>query len=46
LVGLLLSFFVEGAAGFWGSILVAFVGACLLIFAVRAFSGRQTALRL
>ena len=27
--GLILSFFVEGTAGFWGSILVAFVGACV-----------------
>ena len=39
--GLILSFFVVGAAGFWGSILVAFIGACVLIFALRAFSGRD-----
>jgi uncharacterized membrane protein YeaQ/YmgE (transglycosylase-associated protein family) len=38
--GLLMSFFVAGATGFWGSIFVAFVGACLLIFIVRAISGR------
>jgi uncharacterized membrane protein YeaQ/YmgE (transglycosylase-associated protein family) len=44
--GLILSFFVEGTAGFWGSILVAFVGACVLIVLVRAISGRQAALRL
>ena len=44
--GLLLSFFIEGTAGFWGSILVAFVGACVLIVLVRAISGRQAALRL
>jgi uncharacterized membrane protein YeaQ/YmgE (transglycosylase-associated protein family) len=44
--GLLLSFFVDGIVGFWGSILVAFVGACVLIFLVRAISGRQPALRL
>jgi uncharacterized membrane protein YeaQ/YmgE (transglycosylase-associated protein family) len=44
--GLLVSFFAEGAAGFWGSILVALVGACVLIFVVRAISGRQEALRL
>jgi uncharacterized membrane protein YeaQ/YmgE (transglycosylase-associated protein family) len=44
--GLLLSFFVEGTAGFWGSILVAFVGACVLIILVRVISGRQAALRL
>jgi uncharacterized membrane protein YeaQ/YmgE (transglycosylase-associated protein family) len=44
--GLILSFFIEGTAGFWGSILVAFVGACVLIVLVRAISGRQPALRL
>ena len=44
--GLILSFFVVGAAGFWGSILVAFIGACVLIFLVRAISGRRSALRL
>ncbi len=44
--GLILSFFVEGTAGFWGSILVALVGACVLIILVRVISGRQAALRL
>jgi uncharacterized membrane protein YeaQ/YmgE (transglycosylase-associated protein family) len=44
--GFILSFFIEGTAGFWGSILVAFVGACVLIVLVRAISGRQPALRL
>ena len=44
--GLILSFFVEGTTGFWGSILVAFIGACLLLFVVHAFSRRQAALRL
>ena len=44
--GLIVSFFVEGTAGFVGSILVAFIGACVLIFLVRAISGRQEALRL
>jgi uncharacterized membrane protein YeaQ/YmgE (transglycosylase-associated protein family) len=44
--GFLLSFFVEGATGFAGSILVAFIGACALIFLVRAISGRQASLRL
>ena len=44
--GVMLSFFVEGAAGFWGSIFVAFIGACVLIFLVRMISGRQAALRL
>ncbi len=44
--GFLVSLFVEGTAGFLGSILVAFVGACVLIFLVRAVSGRRAALRL
>jgi uncharacterized membrane protein YeaQ/YmgE (transglycosylase-associated protein family) len=39
--GMLTGFFVEGAAGFWGSILVAFLGACVLIALVRAISGRR-----
>ncbi len=29
--GLLVGFFVEGSAQFWGSIVVAFIGACVLI---------------
>jgi uncharacterized membrane protein YeaQ/YmgE (transglycosylase-associated protein family) len=36
--GFLMSFFVEGATGFWGSIVVAFIGACVLIAIVRALS--------
>ena len=44
--GFLLSLFVDGTVGFWGSILVAVVGACVLIFLVRAITGRQAALRL
>jgi uncharacterized membrane protein YeaQ/YmgE (transglycosylase-associated protein family) len=44
--GFILSYFVEGAAGFWGSILVAFIGGCVLIFLVRAIGGRRAALRL
>jgi len=44
--GFLVSLFVEGTTGFLGSILVAFIGACALIFLVRAVSGRQAALRL
>ena len=32
--GFLVSLFVDGTVGFWGSILVAFVGACVLIFLV------------
>ncbi|MBX6314827.1 MAG: GlsB/YeaQ/YmgE family stress response membrane protein [Isosphaeraceae bacterium] len=38
--GFVLSYFVHGTAGFWGSILVAFLGACLCIAIVRAFAGR------
>jgi uncharacterized membrane protein YeaQ/YmgE (transglycosylase-associated protein family) len=44
--GVLVSVFVEGTVGFWGSIGVAFVGACVLIFLVRAISGHRAALRL
>jgi len=44
--GFLLSLFVDGTVGFWGSILVAVVGACVLIFLVRAITGRRAALRL
>jgi uncharacterized membrane protein YeaQ/YmgE (transglycosylase-associated protein family) len=29
--GFVTGFFVEGAAGFWGSVVVAFIGACILI---------------
>jgi uncharacterized membrane protein YeaQ/YmgE (transglycosylase-associated protein family) len=36
--GLIFSLFVEGAAGFWGSIGVAFVGACVLVAITRAIS--------
>jgi uncharacterized membrane protein YeaQ/YmgE (transglycosylase-associated protein family) len=38
--GFLVSFFVQGMAGFWGSILVSFLGACVCIAIVRALSGR------
>ncbi len=44
--GFLVSLFVEGTAGLWGSIFVAFIGACVLIVLVRAVSGRQASLRL
>src|SRR5579859_984695 len=37
----LISFFLEGAVGFWGSILVAFLGACLLIAILRPFRSRS-----
>ena len=42
LVGFLVGFFVQGTAGFWGSIAVAFVGACALIALVRALGPRTT----
>jgi uncharacterized membrane protein YeaQ/YmgE (transglycosylase-associated protein family) len=44
--GLLTGFFVEGSAQFWGSIVVAFIGACVLIALVRLIGGRQATLRL
>ncbi|MFL5240998.1 MAG: GlsB/YeaQ/YmgE family stress response membrane protein [Gemmataceae bacterium] len=39
--GFLMSFFVEGDAGFWGSIAVSFIGACVLIAIVRALAPRS-----
>jgi uncharacterized membrane protein YeaQ/YmgE (transglycosylase-associated protein family) len=39
--GFLVGFFVHGVEGFWGSIVVAFVGACAMIAVVRAVSGRK-----
>jgi uncharacterized membrane protein YeaQ/YmgE (transglycosylase-associated protein family) len=33
--GLAASYFIEGDAGFWGSILVAFLGACIVIAVAR-----------
>ena len=39
--GFVLSYFVHGIQGFWGSIFVAFIGACLCIAIVRAISGRR-----
>ncbi len=41
--GFLMGFFVQGATGFWGSILVSFLGACVFIVIARALSGRQVA---
>ena len=38
--GFLMGYFVQGVAGFWGSIFVAFIGACVLIAIVRAVAGR------
>jgi len=39
--GFVTGFFVEGAMGFWGSVLVAFVGACLLVAISRVFTTRR-----
>ena len=43
--GLLTGFFVDGSTQFWGSILVAFIGACVLIALVRLMGGRRAHLR-
>jgi uncharacterized membrane protein YeaQ/YmgE (transglycosylase-associated protein family) len=40
--GLIFSLFVQGQAGFWGSIGISFVGACILIAISRVFAPRQT----
>jgi uncharacterized membrane protein YeaQ/YmgE (transglycosylase-associated protein family) len=40
--GLVFSLFVEGDSGFWGSIAIAFIGACILVAIVRALSPRTT----
>jgi uncharacterized membrane protein YeaQ/YmgE (transglycosylase-associated protein family) len=40
--GFLLGFIVPGDVGFWGSIGVAFVGACVVIFIVRLLAPRRT----
>jgi uncharacterized membrane protein YeaQ/YmgE (transglycosylase-associated protein family) len=41
--GFMVSFFDTGIAGFWGSIFVAFLGACVFIAISRAISGRRVA---
>jgi uncharacterized membrane protein YeaQ/YmgE (transglycosylase-associated protein family) len=38
--GLICSLFVEGIAGFWGTVLVAFIGSCILVAIVRALAPR------
>jgi uncharacterized membrane protein YeaQ/YmgE (transglycosylase-associated protein family) len=43
--GVLAGYFVEGTAQFWGSIVVAFIGACILIALVRLIGGRRATLR-
>jgi uncharacterized membrane protein YeaQ/YmgE (transglycosylase-associated protein family) len=37
--GFLVGYFVQGDAGFWGSIVVSFIGAVILIAIVRAVGG-------
>lgn len=39
--GIVLSFFVRGSAGFFGSIAVAFLGAALLLAVLQALGGRK-----
>ena len=39
--GVILSFFVRGSAGFVGSIVVAFLGAALLLAVLQALGGRR-----
>ncbi len=39
--GLILSFFVQGTAYFWQSLVVAFLGAALLLAVLQALAGRR-----
>ena len=39
--GFVTGFFVQSTTGFWGSIVVAFIGACILIAIVRAIAPRR-----
>jgi uncharacterized membrane protein YeaQ/YmgE (transglycosylase-associated protein family) len=41
--GALFGLFVDGVPAFWGTVLVAFVGACILIFVVRAIVASRSA---
>ncbi len=40
--GFVFSFFVHGEAGFWWSMLIAFIGACILVAIVRAVTPSRT----
>lgn len=40
--GIVFSFFLEGAVGFWGSIGVAFVGGCILVGVIRLITPHRT----
>lgn len=42
--GCLFGFFATGDAGFWGSIVVAFIGACILIVVLRFVALKRTRL--
>ncbi len=39
--GLVFDLLVGGEAGFWGSIVIAFIGACILVAIVRALTPRR-----
>jgi uncharacterized membrane protein YeaQ/YmgE (transglycosylase-associated protein family) len=41
--GFIAGFFLEGQAGFWGSIVVSFLGACVLIAIARALTPGRAA---
>lgn len=42
--GFICGLFVSGSAGFWGSVVVAFIGACILIAIVRLVAPTRTRL--
>ncbi len=44
--GLLVSLFTSASFGFWGTVIVAFIGACILIAILRAVTGSRTRRRL
>jgi uncharacterized membrane protein YeaQ/YmgE (transglycosylase-associated protein family) len=39
--GLVGGYFIEGSAGFWGSIVVSFAGACIFIAILRLIAGHR-----
>ncbi len=42
--GFVFGFFVQGDVGFWGSIVVSFIGACILVAIIRAIAPARTSL--